>query len=103
MKEIKFIMHGETSQTGRIRCKEHRQALLKKKNSNVWEHCLEHHKGEMAQFEYKVNRNFHRDSLLRQIEEADRLEHELGTILNDKLEFVQPFAMQVKTTRMGLQ
>ena len=33
-------------------------------------------------------------------EEADRLESEEGTILNNKLEFVQPFAIQMRATRM---
>ena len=43
----------------------------------------------------------HRDSLMRQIEEADRLECEQGSLLNDKMEFVQPYGLQVKATRMG--
>ena len=43
-------------------------------------------------------RRFHRDSLLRQIEEAWRLENEEGTLLNDKLEFVKPFGVQLKAT-----
>ena len=95
-----MLMHGETSRTAKIRCKEHRDALLRKKNSNLWEHCEEEHNGEIADFKYKVVRSFHRDSLLRQIEEAKRLESEEGTLLNDKLEFVQPFAIQLKATRM---
>ena len=56
----------------------------------------------MAEFEYKVERKFHRDVLLRQIEEAWRLENEEGTILNDKLDFRQPFVVQVRATRMRL-
>ena len=55
----------------------------------------------LRQFEYKVERCFHRDSLMRQIEEADRLECEQGSLLNDKMEFVQPYGLQVKATRMG--
>ena len=54
-----------------------------------------------AEFEYKVERCFHRDSLLRQIEEAERLENEQGSLLNDKMEFVRPYGIQVKATRMG--
>ena len=100
IKEKRVLMHGETSRTAKIRCKEHRDALLRKKNSNLWEHCEEEHNGEIADFKYKVVRSFHRDSLLRQIEEAKRLESEEGTLLNDKLEFVQPFAIQLKATRM---
>ena len=60
------------------------------------------HGGEIADFSYKVERRFHRDSLLRQIEEAKILEDENGTILNDKLEFRQPFAVQIKASRMQL-
>ena len=93
-------MHGETSRTAKVRCKEHKDALMRKKNSNLWEHCQTEHQGEFAEFKYKVQRSFHRDSLLRQIEEAKRLENEEGTLLNDKLEFVQPFAIQLKATRM---
>ena len=58
------------------------------------------HQSEEAEFEYKVHRSFNRDSLMRQIEEAKRLESEEGSLLNDKLEFVQPFAIQLKATRM---
>ena len=39
--------------------------------------------------------------MLRQIDKANRLEEEEGTILNDKLEFVELFAIQLKATRMG--
>ena len=95
-------MHGESSRTARVRCLEHRDALERRTGSNLWEHCVLEHGGEEAEFDYKVERKFHRDSLLRQIEEAKRLEEEPGTILNDKLEFRQPFAVQMKATRMQL-
>ena len=75
--------------------------MERKKNPNLWKHCQEHHNGEIANFKYKMHRSFHRDSLLRQIEEVDSLEHEEGSILNDKLEFVQPFTVQAKAWRMG--
>ena len=58
------------------------------------------HQSDEAEFEYKVHRCFNRDSLMRQIEETKRLESEEGTLLNDKLEFVQSFAIQLKDTRM---
>ena len=95
-------MHGETSRTARIRCTEHRDGLERKKDSNLWEHVQNVHGGEEAVFSYKVERSFRRDSMLRQIEEPWRLEKEEGTILNDKLEFRQPFRVQVKATRMQL-
>ena len=69
----------------------------------MWEHCVKEHGGQPAEFSYKVGRRFHRDSLLRQIEEAWRLENEEGTLLNDKLEFVKPFGIQLKATRMGCE
>ena len=101
VKERKYVMHGETNRTARVRCLEHKSALLRRDNSNLWEHCVAQHSGQQAEFGYKVTRGFHRDSLLRQIDEAWRLENEEGTILNDKLEFVKPFGIQLKATRMG--
>ena len=103
IQDRKFIMHGETNRTARVRCLEHKSALLRRDNSNLWEHCVKEHDGQMASFAYKVTRTFHRDSLLRQIDEAWRLENEAGTILNDKLEFVKPFGVQIKATRMGTE
>ena len=38
MKERNDVMHGETSRTARIRCGEHKAALVKRENSNLWEH-----------------------------------------------------------------
>ena len=35
VKERKFIMHGESSKTARVRCSEHRDALQKRTNSNL--------------------------------------------------------------------
>ena len=96
-------MHGETNRTARVRCLEHKSALLRRDNSNLWEHCVKEHDGQPAEFAYKVTRTFHRDSLLRQIDEAWRLENEVGTILNDKMEFVKPFGVQLKATRMGTE
>ena len=100
VKQNKFIMHGESSRTAKVRCKEHNDALMRRRNSNLWDHCVLEHQGQIAEFDYKVHRSFNRDSLLRQIEEAKRLETEEGSLLNDKMEFVQPFAIQLKATRM---
>ena len=103
MKKKKFIMHGETSRTARVRCSEHRDALERRNNSNLWEHCVLEHGSEVADFDYKVERKFHVDSLLRLIDEAKRLEEEPGNILNDKLEFRQPFGVQIKASRMRIE
>ena len=78
------MMQGETARSSRIRCKEHKAALERKEASNLWDHCSLEHNGEVAQFSYKVERNFHHDTLLRQIEEAMRIEEEEGSLLNDK-------------------
>ena len=103
IQDRKYIMHGETNRTARVRCLEHKSAYMRRDNSNLWEHCVTEHGGQPAEFAYKVTRSFHRDSLLRQIDEAWRLENEEGTILNDKLEFVKPFGVQLKATRMGTE
>ena len=43
IKERKYIMHGETNRTAKVRCSEHRSALQRKDNSNLWEHCVKEH------------------------------------------------------------
>ena len=65
-----YIMDGETNRTARIRYNEHRVALEKRDKSNLWDHCVMHHQGEEGKFEYKADRGFHRDSLLKQIDEV---------------------------------
>ena len=52
-KERKNIMHGETNRTARVRCLEHKSALTRRDNSNLWEHCLTEHSGQQAEFAYK--------------------------------------------------
>ena len=56
MKEWKYVMQDEMSRTSRIRCGEHKAALVKRENSNLWEYGG-------SEFGYKVKRSFHRDSL----------------------------------------
>ena len=63
--------------------------------------CFCQHNGVVVEFSYKVEKTFHHDTLLRQIEEATRIEEEEGSLLNDKMEFVKPFSIQLKATRMG--
>ena len=67
----------------------------KKKNSNLWEHCVEAHGGREVEFGYKVDRNFQCDILGRQLDEAMRIESEPGTLLNDKREWVRPATVQL--------
>ena len=47
-----------------MRCGEHRAALERREKRNLWDHCVLEHGGEEADFKYKVERGFHRDSLL---------------------------------------
>ena len=63
-----------------MRCSEHRAALKTREKSNLWNHCVLEHNGEQATFKYKVERKFHKDSMLRQIKETWKLESEPGTI-----------------------
>ena len=60
IRDRKFIMHGETARTARVRCSEHQAALERKDKSNLWDHCVLEHGGEEAEFRYKVERCFHR-------------------------------------------
>ena len=94
-------MHGEMARSSRVRCKEYKAELQRREASNLWDHFKLEHNGDVAQFSYKVERNFHHDTLLRQIEEAMRIDEETGSLLNDKMEFVKPFGIQLKATRMG--
>ena len=36
-------MHEEIARTAKVRCSEHHAALIRKKNSNLWEHVEELH------------------------------------------------------------
>ena len=65
------------------------------------DHCMLEHGGVEAEFKYRVERCFHRDILMRQIDEAMRIGDEQGSLLNDKMEFVKPFGVQLKATRKG--
>ena len=93
-------MHGETSRSAKVRCKEHYNALKKKKNSNLYEHLIEMHGGdESIEFGYEVTGVFVKDVLGRQLDEARRIERFGGTRLNDKEEWVQPASVTVGAYR----
>ena len=99
-KIIPAEMHGETSRSSKIRCKEHHNALKRKKNSNLYEHLVEMHGGdETVEFGYEVTGVFMRDVLGRQLDEARRIERFGGTRLNDKEEWVQPASVTVGAYR----
>ena len=92
------FMHGETGRTARIRCGEHRDALVGKRGA-LWEHCVEFHDRKEVQFGYKVVGSF-RDPLQRQLDEARRIEEECGILMNSKNEWVRPAGVRHTVKRM---
>ena len=72
------VMHGETGRCARVRCNEHFDALMKKKNSNLWDHCVSAHGGNIVDFRFDVSGSFRQDPLSRQLDEARRLMEEAG-------------------------
>ena len=67
----------------------HYEALSKRKDSNLWEHCCEVHDGEMMSFGCEVTRSFKEDPLSRQLDEALRIQREEGVLMNDKNEWMR--------------
>ena len=101
---VRTVMHGETGRCARVRCNEHYDALMKKKNSNLWEHCIDMHGGRMVNFKFDVTRSFVQDPLARQLDEAKRLQEEAAmsgsVLMNDKLEWVKPAGVSISVSRM---
>ena len=101
---VRTVMHGETGRCARVRCNEHYDALVRKKNSNLWEHCLEVHGGKTVNFRFNVANTFVRDPLTRQLDEARRILQEASkndsTIMNDKLEWVRPAGVSISISKM---
>ena len=94
------VMHGETGRSARIRVGEHHKALMKKKDSNLWEHCCKEHGGQMVPFNFQVTKVFREDPLSRQLDEAIRIQREEGVLLNDKNEWTRPAGYAISVTRM---
>ena len=98
------VMHGETGRCARVRCNEHFDALMKKKNSNLWDHCVSAHGGNIVDFRFDVSGSFRQDPLSRQLDEARRLMEEAGrdgsVMMNDKLEWVRPAGVSITVNRM---
>ena len=69
-----------------MRCGEHEKAYLAKKNSNLWEHSRDVHKGEKIEVGYNVDKTFKDDVLARH--------------LNDKNEWVRPAGVAISINRM---
>ena len=102
--EARTVMHGETGRCARVRCNEHYDALVRKKNSNLWEQCLEVNGGKTVDFRFNVANTFVRDPLTRQLDEARRILQEASrtdsTIMNDKLEWVRPAGVAISVSKM---
>ena len=94
------VMHGETGRSARKRVGEHYEALSKRKDSKLWEHCCEVHDGEMMSFGCEVTRSFKEDPLSRQLDEALRIQREEGVLMNDKNEWTRPAGFNVFASRM---
>ena len=97
---LQAVMHGETGRCARVRCGEHITALKKKKDSNLWEHCVTKHNGQLVKFGFEVTCQFKNDPLARQLDEAKRIQEETGELLNDKNEWVRPAGLAYHVTRM---
>ena len=87
-----YVYIGETGKTARVRCGEH-LADLKNRKKALWKHCVEMHNSTEVEFKYEVCGIF-RDPLLRQLDEAQRIESEPGNLLNSKEEWVRPLGFR---------
>ena len=97
---VNVSMYGETGRTGKIRCKEHREALYNlKKSSNLREHCVDVHGGQFIDFSYSVVKTFPGDPLSRQLQEAILIDSHSGPSMNDKREFVRPASVKIRVER----
>ena len=98
------IMHGETGRCASDRCNEHHKALLRMKDSNLWDHCVKAHGSKIVDFKYEVMRCFPGDPLGRQLDEALRILKEVkdkdSVSMNDKLEWQRPAGIIVTASRM---
>ena len=65
---------------------------------NIW--CEAVHDGEEVSFGCAVVSRFPGDPLSRQIQEAVRIDHQEGTSMNDKSEFVRPAGVRIRAERM---
>ena len=93
-------MYGETGRTGKMRCSEHRDALVDpRKSSNLREHCQNFHDGRFVKFGFAVVKAFPRDPLSRQLKEALLIDAHQGPSMNDKREWVRPASVKIRAER----
>ena len=95
-----MCMYGETGRTGKMRCSEHRDALVDpRKSSNLREHCQNFHDGRFVKFGFAVVKAFPRDPLSRQLKEALLIDAHQGPSMNDKREWVRPASVKIRAER----
>ena len=83
------VYTGTTTRTSYIRGKEHHKDMSEKKEeSDLWEHCVKKHEGNIKKFKMDVIETFKGDPLLRQISEAVRINRtDKDKRINKKEEF----------------
>ena len=94
-----YVMHGETGKSARIRSKEHMDNYKRRARSCLWDHVREVHGGVPVSFGWAVTGSF-QEPLLRQLDEADRIERETGILMNSKLEWVRPAGVRTTVEQM---
>ena len=79
---------GTTSRGAYTRGKEHADDLEKKKQkSDLWQHCIQKHEGQIKKVKMDVIESFKNDPLLRQVSEATRINRSnKKTLINKKEE-----------------
>ena len=77
---------------------EHRDKLQISKGA-LWDHAVQCYNGVAPEYSYRVVKAFN-DPLLRQLQEAQRIQQEPGVLLNGKEELIPPAAYRVSVTRM---
>ena len=94
----KHVYHGETGRSARLRLNEHRDKLNAETGA-LWNHAVEVHDSVAPEYKYEVVKAFS-DPLLRQLQEAQRIQAESGVLLNSKDEWVPPAGYRNVVTRM---
>ena len=88
---------GETSRNLYSRGLEHNNLYAKESpKSFLYNHQVEHHNSEPADFDVKVIKSF-KDPLSRQVTEAVLIKNHPGELLNSKSEFFQPPIVRVRS------
>ena len=74
-----MVMHGETGRCVSDHCNKHFDAFMKKKMSNIWDHFVSAHGGNIVDFRYDLSGRYRQVLLSRQQDEAKRLIEEAGS------------------------